>query len=142
MMERRNRVKTQVFLAGGNKWFLSFLLLFLIAWPWAVRADEEVKQATRTPRNCLQCHTPDETILRGLLEEVSEADKTISLAIHPGVIKTVRYDEGTKLIGWKGPMTELPRDRGIAIDVRHKDGGLYAERVSVRRPFSGGRKAR
>ena len=108
---------------------LAVALCATFAWP----AQEE-KKATRQVRDCLQCHTHQETIIRGLLEEVSESEKTISLATYAGDVRTVKYDENTVVKGWLGSIPGLPRDRGISIAVREKNGEAYAETISVRQP--------
>lgn len=95
---------------------------------------QEGKKSTRQVRDCLQCHTHQETIIRGLLEEVSESEKTISLATYAGDVRTVKYDENTVVTGWLGSIPGLPRDRGISIIVRERNGEAYAETISVRQP--------
>jgi len=105
-------------------------------------SDQIERKATRAPRDCLQCHTHHDTIIRGLLEEVSESGKTVSLATYTGELRTVSYDDKTVVTGWEGSIPGLPRDRGIAITIGKKNGSDYAERIAVRPPPKGRGKFR
>lgn len=107
-----------------------------------VSSGQAERTATRTPRDCAQCHEHHETIIRGLLEEVSDSEKTVSLATYAGDLRIVTYDSNTIVAGWEGSIPGLPRDRGIAITVGKKNGADYAERISVRPPPKGRGKLR
>lgn len=82
---------------------------------------------------CKQCHKPDEKILRGTLASVSGKAETLQIQIGPAVW-LVKYDENTKLIGWKPPIHKIPKEKEIAVAYEEKDGSIYALSISVKPP--------
>lgn len=81
---------------------------------------------------CSQCHKPDDKVLRGMLGNVSQKAETFS--INAGAVWNVKFDDNTKIIGWQGPLHKVPKEKEIAVKFIEKDGGVYAESVSVKQP--------
>lgn len=93
----------------------------------------EVAQKPRVPAICIQCHTPDPKILRGVLGAVAGKAKTIQVNIGAAVW-VAKWDDGTQLVGAES-FGRIPAAREIALHVTEKAGELYASKVSVKQPM-------
>lgn len=93
-------------------------------------ADAAPKPTLLKP--CSQCHAPAEKVLRGTIGNISNRAETF--AVNTGAIWTVKFDDSTKLSGWGQALTNIPKEKEIAVTYVEKDGLLYAKAVSVKQP--------
>ncbi len=104
-------------------------ILFILA---QFVSAQELSAKPKILAPCKQCHTPDETVLRGTLGNLSQKAETF--AINAGAIWSVKFDDATKLIGWNAPIEKIPREKEISVAILEKGGELYAKSISVKPP--------
>ncbi len=91
---------------------------------------QQGKQKILAP--CKQCHAPDEKLLRGTIGNISQ--KAEAFSINAGAVWNVKFDDNTKLIGWRDPIDKIPKEKEIAVAFIERNGEIYAQSVSVKPP--------
>ncbi|MBF0505857.1 MAG: hypothetical protein HQL09_03380 [Nitrospirae bacterium] len=94
----------------------------------AQKADLSQKQRIATP--CRQCHKPDDNILLGLFDGISNRGNIIRMRTG-NTVWLVRYGNDTKLIGAE-KWSRIPKEKEISIATAQKDDELYAVSVTLK----------
>lgn len=81
---------------------------------------------------CMQCHVPDDKLIRGTFVSVSQKAETIQIQVGPSTW-IVKYDESTKLNGVE-KINKIPREKEISVEIEEKNGQLYAKGISIKPP--------
>lgn len=87
-------------------------------------------QKPKVLKPCAQCHEAKENVLRGNSGSISE--KAATIQINTGAVWNVRFDKDIKVIGWKGDLNDIPKEKEIAVTYVEKDSALYATSISVK----------
>ena len=116
----------------SKKRLLITAALLIAAGLFSINSTVSAQTKPQTAPPCLQCHKPDEKVLRGALGNVSMKAETIQVQTGAAVW-LVKFDDNTKLTGAE-KLNKIPREKEIAISFTEKDGGLYAASVSVKPP--------
>lgn len=106
-----------------------FALISLLLFSSAGMARQEKPKIAKP---CLQCHQPDEKLLRGLSGGISKKAETLSVVMGPETW-LVKFDNKTAVKGTRS-ITKIPRDKEVAISFVQRNGHLYATTVSVKPP--------
>ncbi len=95
-------------------------------------AQQPVPQKPTLLKPCSQCHPAADKVLRGTVGSISSRAETF--AVNTGAIWTVKFDDTTKVSGWRQPLAKIPKEKEVAVSYVEKDGQLYAKAVSVKQP--------
>lgn len=117
-----------------KKCMIVFFAVFIVAVSLSLLLSHAIAQQEKPKilKPCNQCHQPDDKILRGTLASISE--KAEIFAVNAGAMWNVKFDDNTKLIGWKDQIHKIPKDKEIGVVFVQRDGELYAKSVSVKQP--------
>jgi hypothetical protein len=115
-----------------SKKTLTISIAFAVVLMFSLTAIGAEAPKAQILKPCSQCHAFDKKLLRGIMGNISIKAETFS--VNAGAIWTIRFAEGTKLIGWKDPIDKIPREKEIAVEFIEKDGEIHAKSISVKPP--------
>jgi len=82
---------------------------------------------------CVQCHQPEQDLVRGTLVSVTEKFKTINVQVGQKLVWIITYGDDLKIIG-ADKLSAIPRDKEIGVRFTGDEKKPYAVSLTVKPP--------